>query len=64
LKELSYVVEEAVDGVYVAGALEAPCHADAGTLEDGQPQHRGRVRCHFDGSEAAGLSTFRQMIQA
>ena len=64
MKELSFVVEEAVYGVYVAGALEAPCHADAGTLEDGQQQHRGWVRCQFNGSEAAGLSSFRQVIQA
>jgi hypothetical protein len=64
LKALSVVVEEAVDGVYVAGALRAPCHADAGTLEDGQQQHRGRGRCHFDGGEAADLSSFRQVIQA
>jgi hypothetical protein len=64
LKALSFVVEESVDGVYVAGALEAPFHADAGSLEDGQQQHRGRGRCHFDSGEAAGLSSFHQVIQA
>jgi hypothetical protein len=64
LKATPFVVEAAIDGVYVAGVLEASIHADACSLEHGQQQHRGRGRCHFDGSEAAGLGSFRQVIQA
>jgi hypothetical protein len=64
LKALSFGVEEAVDGVYVAGAIEAPCHADPGTLENGKSQYRGVGCCHFDGREVAGLSSFHQVIQA
>ena len=57
---MPFVVEAAIDGVYVAGVLEASICS----LEHGQQQHRGRGRCHSDGSEAAGLSSFRQVIQA
>jgi hypothetical protein len=59
---MPFVVEAAIDGVYVAGVLEASIHADACSLEHGQQQHRGRGRCHFDGSGAAGPNTFRQVI--
>jgi len=56
MTELTFVVEEAPEGGYVARALGDAIFTEADTLDDLHEQVRDAVRCHFDeGSEPTVL---------
>ncbi|HYW13845.1 MAG TPA: hypothetical protein VE871_17920 [Longimicrobium sp.] len=51
MNEIIFVVDEAVEGGYVASALESPIVTEADTLPEVRDMVRGAVRCHFDAGE-------------
>jgi predicted RNase H-like HicB family nuclease len=47
-EELTFVVEEAAEGGYVARAEGVPIFTDADSLEELRTMVRDAVRCHFE----------------
>ncbi len=51
MDEIIFVVNEVVEGGYVASALESPIVTEADTLPELRDMVRDAVRCHFDDGE-------------
>lgn len=52
MNEIIFMVEEAVEGGYIANALGASIVTEADTLPELREMVRDAVQCHFDEGEA------------
>lgn len=55
MNEIIFMVEEAVEGGYIASALGASIVTEADTLPELREMVRDAVQCHFDQGEAPGI---------
>lgn len=51
MKELFFLVEESIEGGYVAKALGESIYTEANSIEDLKNEIRDAVRCHFEDDE-------------
>lgn len=55
MNEIIFMVEEAVEGGYIASALGQSIVTEADTLPELREMVRDAVQCHFDEGEAPGI---------
>lgn len=63
MNETLFVVEEANDGSYRAGAVGAAIHTEADTLDDLHREIRDGVHCHDEDGEAPPLIRLHHIRQ-
>ncbi len=51
MEEIIFVVEESMEGGYLAKALSVPIVTQADTLDDLRSMVRDAVQCHYDDTE-------------
>ena len=61
MKEIIFVVEESLEGGYVAEALGASIVTQADDWDELQKQVRDAVPCHFDGDQRPSTICLRQV---
>lgn len=54
MREIHFLVEESLDGGYVARAVDVDIVTEADDLPRLHSQVRDAVRCHFDGEKLPG----------
>lgn len=52
MSEIIFLVEEAVDGGYIAKALGSPIFTEADSIDALHARVRDAVQCHFDDGKA------------